>query len=296
MKRSLSRALLGASLALAASHAPAATVLGDSFNDANVKAAPSTLFGSGNAGLIFNGGSAAIDLAGGPIAQSNNAINRGPDVSGNTYLKGSDINFLAGLILGDTQIAQVWRNDVVYNGDTTTINSVRQMIVPPLPFMPDFGGLVIGKVDGSPVYFGEWAPKGPNYSAPDNADLNMGSAERTVWYVGENPTTSMPTLVNAQYNVVGINQHNPENPSVYQGVLAANYGSGGGYLDGSITRGSDVVDFGTSDTAITHTGAFSNAALTISGQFYGAQAEALAGIYTGGATAQDHVAFGGARQ
>lgn len=295
MKRSLSRALIGASLALAASHAPAATVLGDSFNDANVKAAPSTLFGSGNAGLIFNGGSAAIDLAGGPIAQSNNAINRGPDASGNYYLKGSDINFLAGLILGDTQIAQVWRNDVAYNGDTTTINSVRQMIVPPLPFMPDFGGLVIGKVDGSPVYFGEWAPKGPNYSAPDNADLNMGSADRTVWYVGENPTTAMPTLVNAQYNVIGINQHNPENPSVYQGVLTANYGSGGGYLNGSITRGSDAVNFGTNATAITSTGAFSKGT-EISGQFYGAQAEALAGIYTGGSSVQDHVAFGGARQ
>lgn len=294
MKRSLSRALIGASLALAASHAPAATVLGGTSNAANVNPASSTLFGSGNAGLIFNGGSAAIDLAGGPVAQSNNAISRGPDASGNYYLKGSDINFLAGLILGNTQIAQVWRNDVVYNGDTTTINSVRQMIVPPLPFMPDFGGLVIGKVDGSPVYFGEWAPKGPNYSAPDNADLNMGSADRTVWYVGENPTTSMPTLVSAQYNVVGINQHNPENPSVYQGVLTANYGSNGGHLDGSITRGTDVVDFGTNATAITSTGAFSNGS-SISGHFYGSQAEALAGIYTG-ATAQDHVAFGGARQ
>ncbi len=293
MKRSLSRALIGASLALAASHAPAATVLGGTSNAANVNPASSTLFGSGNAGLIFNGGSAAIDLAGGPIAQSNNAINRGPDTSGNYYLKGSDINFLAGLILGNTQIAQVWRNDVAYNGDTTTINSVRQMIVPPLPFMPDFGGLVIGKVDGSPVYFGEWAPKGPNYSAPDNADLNMGSADRTVWYVGENPTTSMPTLVSAQYNVVGINQHNPENPSVYQGVLTANYGSGNNSLTGSIVRGTDAVNF--AGTTIDQHGAFANGS-TISGQFYGSQAEALAGIYTGGSSVQDHVAFGGARQ
>lgn len=293
MKRSLSRALIGASLALAASHAPAATVLGGTSNSANVNPASSTLFGSGNAGLIFNGGSAAIDLAGGPVAQSNNAISRGPDASGNYYLKGSDINFLAGLILGNTQIAQVWRNNVVYNGDTTTINSVRQMIVPPLPFMPDFGGLVIGKVNGSPVYFGEWAPKGPNYSAPDNADLNMGSADRTVWYVGENPTASMPTLVSAQYNVVGINQHNPENPSVYQGVLTANYGSGNNSLTGSIVRGADSVNF--VNTTIDQHGAFTNNS-TISGHFYGSQAEALAGIYTGGSSVQDHVAFGGARQ
>ncbi|MGB6242927.1 MAG: Slam-dependent surface lipoprotein [Castellaniella sp.] len=292
MKRSLSRALIGASLALIASQASAATVLGGTSNAANVNPASSTLFGSGNAGLIFNGGSAAIDLAGGPIAQSNNAISRGPDASGNTYLKGSDINFLAGLILGDTQIAQVWRNDVVYNGGTTTINSVRQMIVPPLPFMPDFGGLVIGKVDGSPVYFGEWAPKGPNYSNPDSSDLNMGSADRTVWYVGENPTAAMPTLVSAQYNVIGINQHNPENPSVYQGVLTANYGGSSGTLAGSIVRGADAVNF--AGTTINSQGAFTNTS-TISGQFYGSQAEALAGIYTG-ATPQDHVAFGGARQ
>ncbi len=294
MKQSLFRALLGASLTLATAHAPAATVLGGTSNAANVNPASSALFGSGNAGLIFNNSSAAIDLAGGPIAQTTNIFNRGPDANGNYYLMGGDLNFLTGLILSSTKIAQVWRNNSVYNGDTTTILSARQIVIPPLPFEPNFGGLMIGKVDGSPVYFGEWAPKGPNYSNPDSSDLNMGSADRTVWYVGENPTASMPTLVNAQYNVVGINQHNPENPSVYQGVLTANYGSGGGYLNGSITRGSDAVDFGAGATLISANGSFTNGS-SISGHFYGSQAEALAGIYTG-ATVQDHVAFGGARQ
>ncbi|MFD2447864.1 hypothetical protein ACFSQE_04975 [Vogesella fluminis] len=123
-------------------------------------------------------------------------------------------------MMGDTKIAQVWKNNVSYNGDTTSINSVRQMIVPPAlvsSIMPNFGGLVIGKVEGSNVYFGEWSPKGSNYAVEVSTDLNMGSAQHTAWYVGENPTTTMPTLVNAKYNVVGINQHNPESPNVYKG-------------------------------------------------------------------------------
>lgn len=288
---------LAIATSLASVPAVAATVAGGSSDLAKVAPGQSSLFGSGNAGLFFNNDtSTVIDLAGGPVAQSNNAIARGPEANGKTYLKGKDINWLAGILLGDTKIAQVWKNDVSYNGDTTSINSVRQMIVPPLPFMPDFGGLVIGKVEGSAVYFGEWAPKGPNYTDLASTDLNMSSAARTVWYSGENPTTSMPTLVNAQYSVVGINQHNPENPNVYKGVLTANYTTGQKTLAGSLTRsGSAALDF--NGTTINGTGGtFSNGS-TISGQFYN-NANALAGIHKGSSitAVQDDVAFGGARQ
>jgi len=269
-------------------------VKGGSTDETKVKAAPSTLFGSGNAGLQF-GSSAAIDLLGGPITQANNALARAAESNGKHYLKGSDINFLAGVMLGSTKIAQVWRNDVAFNGDTTTINSTRQMIVPPLPFMPDFGGLVIGKVEGSPVYFGEWAPKGANYAAVASTDLNLNSAQHTAWYSGENPTTNMPTLANAKYNVVGINQHNPENPNVYTGVLSATYSTGAGWLTGTLARsGSASLNF--ANTNISSNGSFANAGNVITGQFYGAQANALAGIHKGGAGTQDDVAFGGARQ
>ena len=280
---------------LASSPALAATVIGGSTDSGAVAAAQSNLFGSNNAGLKFNAGSTVIDIAGGPVAQSNSAIARGPDSNGKTYIKGSDVNFLAGIVLGNTKIAQTWKNDVSYNGQTTTINSVRQMIVPPLPFMPDFGGLVVGKVEGSSVYFGEWAPKGANYTDVASTDLNMGSASRTAWFSGENPTTSMPTLVNAQYNVVGINQHNPESPNVYTGTLTANYSAGSGTLTGSLDRtGSTSLNF--NGTTIASNGSFSKtsgASNVIEGQFYN-NANALAGIYKG-STAQDHVAFGGAR-
>lgn len=294
MKQRLLTVALASALGLFAVSA-AAQVAGGTSNSANVAPAASSFpFTSGKAGLSFhNGTSTAIDLAGGPIQYANAAIARGPDGSGNTYLRGQDINFLFGLVVGD--IAQVWRNDVVFNGQTTAINSVRQLITPPAllqGLMPNFGGLVIASVPGSPVYFGEWSPKPSGSIAHASTDLNMGSSQRTVWYVGENPTTSMPTLVDAKYNVVGINQHNPASPSVYTGVLNARYGTTSPGLTGSIARGSQSINF--AGTTIAANGAFTNGS-TISGQFYGANAAALAGIYTGG-SAQDHVAFGGAKQ
>ncbi len=296
MKQRFLNVAVASALALTAASA-LADVAGGTSNAANVAPAASAFpFTAGKAGLVFNNGSSfAIDLAGGPVAYANSAIARGPASNGKYYLRGEDINFLAGLLVGD--IAQVWRNDVVYNGQTTSINSLRQLITPPAVLqgmMPDFGGLVIAAVPGSAVYFGEWSPKSGGAIPTASSDLNMGSAQRTVWYTGENPTTSMPTLVNAQYDVIGINQHNPESPSVYQGVLTANYGTGSNSLTGSLTRsGSTTVDF--TGTSISSTGAFSNQS-TISGQFYGSGAQALAGIYTGTTGAQDDVAFGGKKR
>lgn len=107
---------------IGATPALAADVAGGSYDSDNVETGGSTLFGSGDAGLKLAGSSAYIDLAGGPIAQSDNAISRGADGLGNYYLKGEDINWLAGLIMGDTKIAQVWKSDVAYNGTTTSID------------------------------------------------------------------------------------------------------------------------------------------------------------------------------
>lgn len=302
MKQRLLTVAVASALALFAASA-SADVAGGTSNSANVAPTPASglpFFAPDRAGLVFhNGGSFHIDLANGPIQYANAAIARGPDGSGNYYLRGEDIGFLPGLLFGD--IAQVWRNDVVYNGKTTAINSIRQLITPQFPLaglVPDFGGLVIATVPGSPVYFGEWSPK-PAGSIPyASTDLNMGSNQRTVWYVGENPTgNNMPTLVNAQYSVIGINQHNPATANVYQGVLTANYASNAGSLSGSLTRsGSASVDF--TGTSIYSNGTFDKVQggnTIISGKFYGASANALAGIYTGGSTVQDHVAFGGTR-
>lgn len=301
-----------------------AAVEGGSSDTANVSTGSSTLFGSGDAGIKLAGSSAYIDLAGGPIAQSNSAISGGADGLGNYYLEGGDINFLAGLILGDTKIAQVWKDTDSSAGADFVVNSMRQMIVPPSAvssFMPNFGGLVIGQVadaSGDPlavdsgVYFGEWSPKGSGYAAENSADLNMTSADRTVWYVGDDAVTSTPTLDGVQYGVVGISQTGtdssgvtldgglPDSVNLYKGTLTANYCSGcsGNELTGSISRTvgatTQTIDFDTTTTTINNDGTFGNSAVTntIEGRFYN-DAEALAGMYTNGT--YDDVAFGGSK-
>lgn len=248
-----------------------------------------------------------IDLAGGPINGSNNAID---DHGNGAIITPADMGLFGGL-----SVAQVWKADASVNGGGSTyanfaINSVRQITT--LSFAPQFGGLVIGQVGanstgtaadpavplsvGNGVYFGEWAPRATGTPPQDSTDLNMASNDRTVWYVGDNAVKATPDLVNAEYNVIGIRQTGegtnlPGSPELYTGVLAANYCSScSNKLTGSITRGSDSVNFTNANVAIQANGGFSGN--DISGKFYN-NAEALAGIYTGGTSAADHVAFGG---
>jgi hypothetical protein len=64
-------------------------------------------------------------------------------------------------------------------------------------------------------------------------------------------------------------------------------------LAGSIAGGAGTVNF--AGTNIASNGSFQNASGLITGQFYGAGAEALAGIYNNGITSSS-VAFGGKKQ
>lgn len=219
---------------------------------------------------------AVVSFKAGPITQTNAVL------SGYGTTSAHIVNPLNGVTTSET-----WKNQVAYN---TEVYAYRQ-IAAPSPGYPQFGGEVIAKVSGSEVYFGEWAPAKSGTQPLNSTDLNLSSADRTVWFVGENPTTSMPTLVNAKYNVVGINQYNPGTAAgVTSGVLTANYGSGSGTLTGT------VGSLSFAGTNIASNGSFARTTAgttTIQGQFYGANAEALAGIYTVGST---KVAFGGAKQ
>ncbi len=260
-------------------------------------------FGGLNSGLALNGAATYIDLAGGPIKGSNNAI----AARGNgTILKPADMGMPALPI----NVAQVWKDTASVsdgsNNANFAINSVRQITT--LSFAPQFGGLVVGQVadaSGTPlavesgVYFGEWAPRAAGTPPLNSTDLNMASADRTVWYVGDNAVKDgeMPTLVNAVYGVIGINGvgtaagGTPDNPNLYTGQLTANYGAGTGSITGTIDRGSNSISF--AGTNINSNGAFSNNS-TINGHFYNGANE-LAGIYTGAAGATDDVAFGGSK-
>ncbi len=270
-------------LSLMASTSFAATVSGGSSNATLVLAAPSNMMAANTAGIAMPtsiGGtvdaSKVVSFAAGPIYQTN--------------LKLTGTGFSSAIITQTnpstgvtSNVSETWKNTYAYN---TNVYAYRQ-IDDPLPNFPQFGGEVIAKVSGVEVYFGEWAPRKTGTQPLNSTDLNLSSPDRTVWYVGENPTTSMPALVNAKYNVVGVNQYAPNTGAgVTSGVLTANYGSGSGTLTGSV----GTLNF--AGTTIASNGSFARGS-NIQGQFYGANAEALAGIYT---TSTTKVAFGGAKQ
>lgn len=294
-------ALVGSGAALAASP----NVQGGSSNPTTgvaVGASNHSMFAGGNSGVALNGDASRIDLAGGPIKGSNKAI----AARGNgTIMKPADV----GMFPLPINIAQVWKASASNGGAQFAINSVRQ--ITQISLAPQFGGLVIGQVAnasgaplavGSGVYFGEWAPRAAGTPPNNSTNLNMTSTSRTVWYVGDNAVTqdNMPTAINATYGVIGINGvgtaagGTPDNPNLYKGTLTANYGSGTNSLTGSISRGTDTLSF--AGTTIHNDGRFtrgSGSSEDINGRFYNG-AQALAGIYKG-ATAADHVAFGGSK-
>ena len=190
----------------------------------------------------------------------------------------------AHIVMNGVKISETWKSSVAYG---TQVYSYRQ-ISDPLPNFPQFGGEVIAKVPGVEVYFGEWAPRKTGVQPDNSTDLNLTSANRTVFYAGENATTAMPTLVNAKYDVVGIKRFDPSAPSVSSGTLNVNYGGSAGTIAGSIAGGAGTVNF--NGTNIASNGSFQNTGSTIKGQFYGAGAEAMAGIYNNG-TASASVVF-----
>lgn len=298
-------AMVGSGAALAASP----NVQGGTSNIAGVKVGASnhSMFGGGNSGVALNGASSYIDLAGGPIKGSNAAI----AARGNgTIMKPADV----GMFPLPINIAQVWKASASNGAAQFAINSVRQ--ITQISLAPQFGGLVIGQVAntsgaplavGSGVYFGEWAPRAAGTPPNNSTNLNMTSASRTVWYVGDNAVAQTPGMTNVQYNVIGINQTGtdasgatlagglPASPSLYKGTLTANYGSGTNSLTGSISRGTDTLSF--ANTTIHTDGRFtrgSGSSEDINGRFYNS-AQALAGIHKAGAGVADDVAFGGSK-
>ena len=307
-----------ATVLLASFGIASADVAGGSSNQAHVRDGESDImpFGGSDPGLsLSNDGKAFsfyVNLENGPVTKINRKFG-GTPINGHNnwygnadgtrnpqHLRAADV-FLPLSLFVREPLGQVWYEK---RHNNTEVYSVRQMAELSrsgvAAKIPKFGGLVIAKVPGMPregnVFFGEWAPR-KNGTAPDNStDLNMGSSQRTVWYVGENPTQNMPRLVNARYNVLGVNQHTPGRNDFYTGVLTANYGAGSGLLAGSISRPGDSVNF--AGTRIVSNGTFDNgehAADKITGRFYGSGAEALAGIVDRAGVDKD-VAFGGRKQ
>ena len=298
------------------SAAHAANVEGGSSNTNLIKPKTSDPmpFGSGAAGIqVSSNGhlSNSINLEVGPAQRIRNKYGNAPINGGNQnanvngtanpkYLIPGDVNPVLGWFSSE-KLGQVWYEKRANN---TEVFSVRQMAELSekglLKKAPKFGGMTFAKVPtaATNVFFGEWAPR-KNGTAPENStDLNMGSSQRTVWYVGDNPAKNLSnmTISKATYNVVGINNHTPGQNDFYTGQVTADFGSKA-VMGGSISRGDkDTLTF--KDVSINlRNGTFTSTGTTnkegITGQFYGTNAAALAGYATRGNGVGDDVAFGG---
>lgn len=157
---------------------------------------------------------------------------------------------------------------------------------------PDHSGMGVfnfAKVSNANVYFGEWSQTGAS-----------GDSSRTVYYVGDNTGTSVPTSGTATYSVAGINDYSGSN--LMSGTFTANFGTNS--LTGSLSNSSLAVDIGSAsfDSAgnISSTTATANGATgvvtdgQVSGNFFGNDAAALAGIATFNNRDYD-TAFGGTK-
>ena len=161
----------------------------------------------------------------------------------------------------------------------------------------NLGVFVFAQVGAQDVWFGEWSAYGTS-----------GDSTRTVYYIGDNGDTTVPTTGSATYNVVGINNYNAAanggNGNLLSGVFTANFGSG--TLTGSIANSSSgyTVNIGSAtinsnasisgSTALaTQSGSLVASGGAVSGQFYSGQT-ALAGIVNFSGTQYD-TAFGGTK-
>ena len=311
-----SQLTLAVLLTAAFGSAYAVEVQGGSSNTKAIKVGSSSLipFGAGRAGIAIRNAadgnySFSVNLENGPARRIRDKYGRTPINGGNQnanvngaanprYLTPSDVNPVLGWFSSE-KLGQVWYEKRANN---TEVFSVRQMAELSdkglLANAPKFGGMTFAKVPtaATNVFFGEWAPrKGNSNQIANSTDLNMNDGNRTVWFVGENPTANMPKLANAKYNVLGINKHTPGKNDFYSGVLTANYGAGKNELSGTISRAGDSINF--ANTKIESSGKFDNHKNTehITGRFYGNGAEALAGIVNRAGADKD-VAFGGRRQ
>lgn len=150
------------------------------------------------------------------------------------------------------------------------------------------------KVGSNDLYFGEWSQTS-----------NVADGTHTVYYVGDNTGTTVPTTGTATYAMKGISSYAANGPLT--GTFTANFGAS--TLSGSIASASTgyAVDIGsvgisganiastTSNATATQASTTLASGGTVSGQFFGANAAALAGLVTFGGNSQYDTAFGGTK-
>ncbi|MCQ9084377.1 Slam-dependent surface lipoprotein [Vibrio harveyi] len=146
------------------------------------------------------------------------------------------------------------------------------------------------QVANQDVWFGEW------YEGKKDSEFN----NRTVYYVGNDAGTTVPTSGKATYNITGINKFSGANK--LSGTFNADFGAK--TLDGSINNSNLTVSVDA--TINTATAAFNGTAQAVQngtttngasqGHFFGANAAGLAGIATFTNNSDLDTAFGGEKK
>lgn len=160
------------------------------------------------------------------------------------------------------------------------------------------------------VWFGEWAPENRSGS-PSLPNGTIDYTKRTVFYIGDNGSLTLPSSGTVNYSVEGINQYNA-NSTLLTGTLTASFTGSGGTLTGALERyttnkdtlnfnsvtfnSSGVISGTAAATYLTTVGAGTQTA-SVSGQFFGNQSVAGAGGLAGIAKVTSNrnydTAFGG---
>ena len=158
--------------------------------------------------------------------------------------------------------------------------------------MPDhtgLGRLSFKQVGNMDTYYGEWE----NVAGGNTEEKNV-----SVYYVGSNPTTTLPSG-QAVYSVKGINQYDNFDKSLMTGEFDVDFDAG--TIEGSLSKPdlklSIQSQINKRDATFEGSAKAEGVTGKSEGRFYGAKAEGLAGMATfSGENKKYNTAFGGEKQ
>ena len=156
--------------------------------------------------------------------------------------------------------------------------------------MPDhtgLGRLSFKQVGNMDTYYGEWE----NVAGGNTEEKNV-----SVYYVGSNPTTILPSG-QAVYSVKGINQYDNFDKSLMTGEFDVDFDAG--TIEGSLSKPdlklSIQSQINKRDATFEGSAKAEGVTGKSEGRFYGANAEGLAGMATFASKPEYNTAFGGTK-
>ena len=175
--------------------------------------------------------------------------------------------------------------------DSNGVVVAKMQIMPKLTLiMPDhtgLGRLSFKQVGNMDTYYGEWE----NVAGSNTKEKNV-----SVYYVGSNPTTKLPSG-KVTYNVQGINKYTDFNKELMKGRFDVDFDDGS--IEGHLSKTNFTihVESQINKSKATFEGEATAEGITgkSEGRFYGAKAEGLAGMATFASKPEYNTAFGGTK-